>query len=101
MADDRHRQATQHAEHGPAAARPAWPLVLVRYVLPAAVVIAGIVVMSMGTETDLEGGAGIAGAGIAIYFVNWLFRAGASGERERDAEDAAREHFDRTGRWPD
>jgi hypothetical protein len=101
MADDRHRQATQRAEHGHAAARLAWPLVLVRYVLPAAVVIAGIVVMSMGSETDVEGGAGIVGAGVAIYFVNWLFRAGASGERERDAEDAAREHFDRTGHWPD
>jgi hypothetical protein len=25
----------------------------------------------------------------------------ARGPRERDAEDAAREHFDRTGRWPD
>jgi hypothetical protein len=57
--------------------------------------------MSMGSETDVEGGAGIVGAGVAIYFVNWLFRAGASGERERDAEDAAREHFDRTGHWPD
>ncbi|HEX4188778.1 MAG TPA: hypothetical protein VHY83_12850 [Solirubrobacteraceae bacterium] len=87
--------------HGDAEGRISWPLVLVRYVLPAAVVIAGIVVMSLGGETDLEGGAGIVGAGIAIFFVNWLFRVGASGERERDAEDAAREHFDRTGRWPD
>jgi hypothetical protein len=87
--------------HGDAEGRISWPLMLVRYVLPAAVVIAGIVVMSMGGETDLEGGAGIVGAGIAIFFVNWLFRVGASGERERDAEDAAREHFDRTGRWPD
>jgi hypothetical protein len=101
MADDRHEHASRHPEQDNAAPRTAWPLVLVRYVLPAAVVIAGIVVMSMGGETDVEGGAGIVGAGIAIFFVNWLFRVGASGERERDAEDAARDHFDRTGRWPD
>ena len=35
-----------------------------------------------------------------IFFVNWLFRAGTSGDREREAEEAAREYFDRHGRWP-
>jgi hypothetical protein len=72
-----------------------------RYLLPAAVVIAGVVVMSMGGESDLEGGAGIVGAGLAVYLLNWLFRIGASGDREREREDAAREYFDRHGRWPD
>jgi len=76
-------------------------MVLLRYVLPAAVVIAGIVVMSLGSESELEGGAGIISAGIAIFFINWLFRAGAAGERQRDREDEAREYFDRHGRWPD
>jgi hypothetical protein len=73
----------------------------IRYVLPALVVIAGIVVMALGSESDLEGGAGIISAGLAIYFLNWLFRIGASGEHERDAEDAARDYFDVHGRWPD
>jgi hypothetical protein len=76
-------------------------MVLLRYVLPATVVIAGIVVMSLGSEADLEGGGGIVSAGLAIFFINWLFRTGAAGERQRDAEDAAREYFDRHGRWPD
>jgi hypothetical protein len=76
-------------------------LVTIRYVLPAAVVIGGLVVMALGSESDLEGGAGIVSAGLAIYFLNWLFRLGTSGERERDAEDAARDYFDRHGRWPD
>jgi hypothetical protein len=89
--DDRHREA----------ARRGWLLTFVRYILPAAVVIAGLVVMSLGGESDLEGGAGIVGAGLAIFFLNWLFRAGASGEREREAEEAARDYFDRHGRWPD
>jgi hypothetical protein len=77
-----------------------WLLPGVRYVLPAVVVIAGAVVMALGSEVDLEGGASIISAGLAIYFLNWLFRIGAAGDRERDAEDAAREHFDRYGRWP-
>jgi len=80
---------------------PGWPMVLLRYVLPAVVVIAGLVVMALGSEVELEGGAGIVSAGIAIFFLNWLFRAGAAGERQRDREDEAREYFDRHGRWPD
>ncbi|HXD53167.1 MAG TPA: hypothetical protein VN618_00295 [Solirubrobacteraceae bacterium] len=90
MTDERPEQE----QHGTAMA-------LLRYVLPGVVVVAGIVVMALGSETDLEGGGGIVSAGLAIYFINWLFRAGAAGDRERDAEDAAREYFDRHGRWPD
>ena len=84
----------------PRQARP-WSLVALRYVLPALVTIAGLVIMALGSETDLEGGAAIVSAGLAIFFLNWLFRAGAAGDRDREAEDAAREYFDRHGRWPD
>jgi hypothetical protein len=80
--------------------RQRWLLVSVRYGLPAIVVLAGVVVMAMGGESELEGGAGIVGAGLAVYLVNWLFRIGAAGERERDAEDEARDYFSRHGRWP-
>ena len=76
-------------------------MILLRYVLPGVVVLAGIVVMALGSETDLEGGGGIVSAGLAIYFINWLFRTGAAGDLERDREDAAREYFDRHGKWPD
>jgi hypothetical protein len=89
------READQHDTP------PTPAMVLLRYVLPAAVIIGGLVVMAFGTETDLEGGAGILSAGLAIYFINWLFRAGMAGERQREAEDRAREHFERHGRWPD
>jgi hypothetical protein len=74
---------------------------LVRYALPAAVVVAGAIVMSLGGEADLEGGAGIVGAGIAIFAVNWLIRASTAGDRERDREQQARDFFDAHGRWPD
>jgi hypothetical protein len=76
-------------------------LVALRYVLPAAIAIAGLIVMSLGSEADVEGGAGIVGAAIAIFAVNWLFRAGMKGDREREQEDAAREYFDQHGHWPD
>ena len=74
---------------------------LVRYVLPGLVVLAGLVFMALGGETNLEGGGGLVSAGLAIYMINWLFRAGAHGETQRDAEEAAREYFDRHGHWPD
>ena len=96
-----------HSERAPAqrapGARARRPLLLigVRYVLPAVVIVAGVVVMSLGSETDLEGGSGIVSAGLAIILINWLFRAGIAGEREREREDAAREYFHRHGRWPD
>jgi hypothetical protein len=87
-------------EQASATTKPTWTLVAVRYVLPAVVSLAGVVIMSMGSETDLEGGASILSAGLAIYFINWLFRLGADGDLERDREDAAREYFDLHGRWP-
>jgi hypothetical protein len=84
----------------PPASRP-WSLVALRYVLPALVTVVGLVIMAMGSETDLEGGAAIVSAGLAIFFLNWLFRAGVAGDRDREAEDAARRYFDRHGHWPD
>jgi hypothetical protein len=78
----------------------AWLLVGIRYVLPAAIVLAGLVIMALGSENDLEGGASIVSAGLAVYFLNWLFRIGARGDLERKDEDAAREYFARHGRWP-
>jgi hypothetical protein len=73
----------------------------IRYGLPAAIVLAGVVAMAFGGETELEGGAGIVGAGLAVFLLNWLVRLGARGDREREAEDAAREYLSRHGRWPD
>jgi hypothetical protein len=71
-----------------------------RYALPTVVTVAGLAIMAMGSEIDLEGGASIVSAGLAIYFVNWLFRIGVTGDREREREAAARAHYARHGRWP-
>ncbi len=80
---------------------PGWLLVGLRYVLPAVVTLAGLALMALGGETNLEGGASIVSAGLAIYFLNWLFRAGVRSDHEREREEAARDYFDRHGRWPE
>jgi hypothetical protein len=72
-----------------------------RYVLPTVTVVGGLVVMSFGTEIDLEGGAGIVSAGLAIYFMNWLYRASIEGDKVREQEVAARDYFSAHGHWPD
>jgi hypothetical protein len=74
----------------------------VRVWLPALVVAFGVAVIVIRADTTgLAGGAGIIGAGLSIWLLNFLFRVGVSGDRDRDREDEARRYFDRHGRWPD
>jgi hypothetical protein len=74
----------------------------VRWWLPAIVIAAGVIsLIVIQTSWALEGAAGVVGAGVAIWMVNILFRIGASGDRERDEEEAARRFYDEHGRWPD
>jgi hypothetical protein len=74
----------------------------VRYVLPALVALAGVLVLILNRSINgLEGfamGVGVAGS---ILLLNVLYRVGVSGDRERDDEEAARVYFDEHGRWPD
>jgi hypothetical protein len=76
-------------------------MIFLRYVLPAGVLLGGLIVMALGSEADLEGGAGIVSAGLAIYAMNWLYRASVDGDRVRDEEEAARIYLDEHGHWPD
>jgi hypothetical protein len=75
----------------------------VRYVVPAAILLAGLVVFAVvpDREVALEIGAMFVGAAIAVFLLNFFFRMGVSGDVERDREDAAREYFDAHGHWPD
>lgn len=77
-------------------------MLAVRYVLPAAIFLVGVLVLIFNqTINGLEGfamGIGVAGS---ILLLNVLYRIGVSGDRERDEEEAARVYFDRHGRWPD
>ena len=75
----------------------------VRIWLPLAIIAGGVIaIVATGfSETGLEGGAGIIGAGLAVWLLNFFFRVGVAGDRERDAEDRAREFYDEHGFWPD
>ena len=82
--------------------RTSVPLLLVRHILPAIVVLAGILIFIVNPTTgNAEGSAGIVGAGLAWWLFGWLFRKGLEGDRDRDDEDAARAYFDDHGYWPD
>jgi len=117
------RRVRPHVTRGPARARPLPPLRraqhpaapaaskppaaptppllrFTRYGIPALAVLAGIIAMCFGTETSLVGGGGLIGAGIATWLVAWLYRVGVDGDRARDAEERARDYFERHGRWP-
>lgn len=75
-------------------------MTFVRHWLPLIIVLAGVAAM-IAAPNRIEGGVLIVSAGLSVWLLNWLWRVGVAGEADRDAEDRAREEFDRTGRWPD
>jgi hypothetical protein len=75
-----------------------------RYVVPAAVCLLGVVIALLAGGLDSYGPdamAALFGAGGAIYLMNAFMRMGISGDRDRDVEEARRMFLDRYGRWPD
>jgi hypothetical protein len=75
-------------------------LVGVRYGIPLAIAIGGIVACATGGNAA---GAGVVllGSAFMVLLINVLFRMSVVSNHERDAEERAREAFDRSGRWPD
>ena len=77
-------------------------LLSIRYLLPAILVVVGFVILFVADDSlRWDGWAMCVGAGLALLLLNVLFRYGAKGDEERDAEEAAREYFGKHGRWPD
>jgi hypothetical protein len=78
-------------------------MICVRYVVPAAIFIVGIVVFAVvpDREVALDIGAMFVGVAIAVFLLNFFFRMGVSGDADRDREEEARTYFDAHGRWPD
>jgi hypothetical protein len=74
----------------------------IRYGLPAVLVLAGFVILFAASGSiRWDGWAMCVGAGLALLLLNVLFRYGARGDEERDAEEAAREYLAEHGHWPD
>jgi hypothetical protein len=75
-------------------------LIAFRYVIPAVLVLTGLVFMLVDWPDGAEAFSLFAGAGLSIVLLNVLFRMGVQGDAERRREDEAREYFSRHGHWP-
>jgi lysylphosphatidylglycerol synthetase-like protein (DUF2156 family) len=79
--------------------------------LPVGIAAAGIVLIVLGharVSTVADGHTVLAAAGVAlvivamiVWMLNWMFRMSVESNRDREREEAARDYFDRHGRWPD
>lgn len=77
-------------------------LIVVRYGIGAVMVLAGIVmIVANPSGLGVDGFAMAVGGGLSVLLINFLFRLGASGDREREREEEARRYFDEHGVWPD
>jgi hypothetical protein len=79
-----------------------WLLDAVRYGLPVTLVIAGLVVLLVDSDSRrVEGFAMLVGSGLSVALTSVLFRISASDEHEREDEDHARDFLTQHGYWPD
>lgn len=83
-------------------ARSSIGLNVVRYGIGAGMVLAGIVIIAINPGGfGVDGFAMAVGGGLSVLLINFLFRLGVSGDKEREQEEAARRYFDEHGVWPD
>ena len=81
----------------------AGPLTLfVRYGIGAIGVVAGFVVLIVDPGGfGVDGFGLLEGAGLSVLMLNWIYRIGVAGDREREAEEEARRYLEKHGHWPD
>jgi hypothetical protein len=75
----------------------------VRHWLPAAICVAGVVLIAAtgGSTEGWEGGFLLISAGLSVWLLNIFYRLGVRGDTERDDEERARDFFAEHGHWPD
>jgi hypothetical protein len=77
-------------------------MLAVRYGIGVVMVVAGIVILIISPGGfGVDGFAMAVGGGLSVLLINFLFRLGVSGDRERAEEERARAYFDKHGVWPD
>ena len=74
---------------------------LARVGVPAALVVAGIVLLLVGGDTATPIGIVLIGAGPIVLALNALLRLSFADTEDRADEERARRYFTRHGRWPD
>jgi hypothetical protein len=77
-------------------------LLLLRYGIGGVMVAAGIVMLIVDPSgLGADGFAMAVGGGLSVLLINFLYRLGVSGDREREDEERARLYFDEHGEWPE
>jgi hypothetical protein len=76
-------------------------LFAVRVLLPASIAAAGVVLMLVGGDNESGAGVALIGCAVMVVLLNLFLRLGVRDTADREREEAAREYFDRHGRWPD
>jgi hypothetical protein len=77
-------------------------LLVLRYGIGAAMSIAGIVLLITNSGGfGVDGFALGVGGGLSLIMLNFLYRLGVSGDRERQQEEDARTYLERHGYLPD
>jgi hypothetical protein len=65
-------------------------------------VVAGFVLLIVNPGGfGVEGFSMSVGAGLSVLMLNWMFRIGVAGDREREREEDARRYLEKHGHWPD
>lgn len=77
-------------------------MAVVCYGLGAAMILGGVAIIIINPGgLGVDGFAMAVGGGLSVLLINFLFRFGASGDRERQREEDARTYYDEHGEWPD
>ena len=78
------------------------PVRLLRWWIPAALCLVGVVLMVIdGFDTfGVSAFGAFAGAGSSTWLINWLWRLGVSGDEEREREAQDRAFLATRSRWP-
>jgi hypothetical protein len=98
---DHHPRTAVHRAHA-GNPRPSGWLIAVRYGIPAAMILGGVLLALLGSgDQGIEGFAMAVGGGLAVLLLNILYRIGVQGEAEREQEEEAREYYAEHGVWPD
>jgi hypothetical protein len=75
----------------------------VRYGIPFLIFLVGCILLIV--DPDKQRGTAVGsmfiGAAFAVILLNFFFRMGVEGDKDRDREEKAREFFDEHGYWPD
>jgi hypothetical protein len=73
----------------------------IRYGIGLIGVVAGLVVLIVNPGGfGVDGFGLLEGAGLSVLLLNWMFRLGVAGDKDREREEAARRYFEEHGRWP-